>query len=193
MTSIKIGNFPSYVQNSFTPLTLEVQFQTTGPLPVQIITNQLKEKIIRSFLQVDFCSQYQLINVVWFSIGFYPFSWSQPCPQSYFKYLKTSFSPSSYSGKVCWGQGWAEASLSVFFVALYTWVKFTTNCDQRRHHKLIFFYKIVNGSLSNYLRFHLEFPSNNYYTFWSTLTSKILSTPSQTKMFKKGFFIYYLN
>ena len=28
--------------------------------------------------------------------------------------LKTSFSPSSYSEKMCWGQGWAEASLSPF-------------------------------------------------------------------------------
>ena len=68
---------------------------------LQIITNQFKENIIqiwllhviRSFLLVGFCSQYQLINLVWLSIDFYPFSWSQPRPRSYFKKLKISFSP----------------------------------------------------------------------------------------------------
>ena len=89
---------------------------------LQMITNQLKENIIqgwvlyviRSFLQVDFCSQYQLINLVWLSTDFFLFSWSQPCLQSCFKKLKTSFSPSSYNEKICWGQGWAEAILSAF-------------------------------------------------------------------------------
>ena len=132
MTLMKIGQFsrPStplsrYVQNYSIHLTLDVQFQT-DPLLLQIITNQLKENIIqgwllnviRSFLQVDFCSQYQLCNLVWLSIDFHPFSWSQPCPQSYFRKLKTSLSPSFYSEKKCWGQGWAEAWLSAFFVAL---------------------------------------------------------------------------
>ena len=133
MTLMKIGQFsrPStplsrYVQDYSTPLTLDVQFQT-NPLLLQIITNQLKENIIqgwllniiRSFLQVDLCSQYQLFNLVWLSIDFQPFSWSQPCPQSYFRKLKTSFSPSFYSEKKCWGQGCAEASLSAFFVAFF--------------------------------------------------------------------------
>ena len=89
---------------------------------LQMITNQLKENIIqgwllyviRSFLQVDFCSQYQLINLVRLSTDFFLFSWSQPCLQSCFKKLKTSFSPSSYNEKICWGQGWAEAILSAF-------------------------------------------------------------------------------
>ena len=112
--------FSSYVQSYSTTLTLDVQFQT-NPL-LQMITNQLKENIIqgwllyviRSFLQVDFCSQYQLINLVWLSTDFFLFSWSQPCLQSCFKKLKTSFSPSSYNEKICWGQGWAEAILSAF-------------------------------------------------------------------------------
>ena len=97
------------------------------PLPIillQVITNQLKENIIhgwllhvvRSFLQVGFCSQYQLFNLAWLLIGFYPFSWSQPRAQSYFKKLKTFFSASSYGEKMCCGQGWAEASLSVFLL-----------------------------------------------------------------------------
>ena len=32
------------------------------------------------FLQVGFCFQFQLINLVWLSIDFFPFSWSQPSP-----------------------------------------------------------------------------------------------------------------
>ena len=87
-----------------------------------MITNQLKENIIlgwllyivRSFLQVGFRFQYQLINFVWLSFDVFSFSWSQSRPQSNFKKLKTSFLPSSYSEKMHWGQGWAEASLSTF-------------------------------------------------------------------------------
>ena len=98
----------SYVQNSFTPLTLHVQFQT-NPLPLQMITNHLKENIIqgwllyinRFFLQVGFCFQYQLINLVWLSIEFFPFIWSQTRPQSCFEKLKNPFSPSSYNEKMC--------------------------------------------------------------------------------------------
>ena len=85
----KLSNFQDppttlsiYVQNSSTPLTLDVQFQTTPPL--QMITNQLKENIIqdwllyviRSFFQVGFRFQYQLINLVWLSFDFFSFSWS---------------------------------------------------------------------------------------------------------------------
>ena len=56
VTSMKISNFQDakpplsiYIQNSFTPLTLDVQFQTNLPpsLPPQMITNQLKENIIQ--------------------------------------------------------------------------------------------------------------------------------------------------
>ena len=116
------------------------------PLPLQITTNQstqLKENIIqgwllhiiRSFLQVGFCFRYQLINLVWLFIDFYLFSWSQPRPQSYFKKLKTSFSPSSYSEKVCWGQGWAEASLSAFL-----WLYILVCAVVQKYHKMIFIY-----------------------------------------------------
>ena len=61
----------------------------TPPLPhlppsLQMITNQLRENIIqrwlsyviRSFLQVGFRFQYQLINLVWLSFDFFSFSWS---------------------------------------------------------------------------------------------------------------------
>ena len=54
------------------------------PAPLlQMITNQLKLRIIqglllyviRSFFQVGFRFQYQLINIVWTSFDFFPFSW----------------------------------------------------------------------------------------------------------------------
>ena len=113
----------SYVQNSSTPLTFDVHFQRNSPLTLlQMITNQLKVNVIlgwllyviTSFLQVGFRFQYQLNNLVWFSVDFFPFSWSQSCPQSNFKKLKFSFSPSSYSQKTRYGQGWAKASVSTF-------------------------------------------------------------------------------
>ena len=93
---------------------------------------------IRSFLQVGFCSQYQLINLVWLFIDFYPFSWSQHCqhcPQSYFKKIKTSFSPSSHREKMCWGQGWAEASLSAFL-----WLCILVYAVVQKYHQMIFIY-----------------------------------------------------
>ena len=119
MASMKIVQFSrpplslsSYVQNSSTILTLDVQFQTTSSphLSLQIIANQLKENIIqewllyiiRSFIQVGFWFQFQLINLVWLSIDFSPFSWSQPCPESYFLKLKTFFSVSSHCKNICW-------------------------------------------------------------------------------------------
>ena len=77
----KLSNFQDpppplsiYVQSSSTPLTLDAQFQRNPPL--QMIANQFKENIIprwlsyvfRSFLQVGFHFQYQLINFVWVSV-----------------------------------------------------------------------------------------------------------------------------
>ena len=92
--------------------------------------------VIRSFLQVGFCSQYQLINLVcWLSIDFYLFSWSQPRPQNYSKKLNTSFSPSSYSEQMCWGQGWAKASLSAFL-----WLYILVCTVVQKYHKMIFIY-----------------------------------------------------
>ena len=87
---------------------------------LQLITNQLKENIIQGlllhviwpFLQVGSRFQYLLINLVWLSIDF--FSFNQSRPQSNFKKLKISFLLSSYNKKMCWGQDWAEASLSTF-------------------------------------------------------------------------------
>ena len=84
MTSMKIVQFSRpptllciYVQNSSTPLALDVQFQTKPP-------NQLKEIIIqgwllyviRCFLQFGFRFQYQLINLVLLFFDSFLFSWS---------------------------------------------------------------------------------------------------------------------
>ena len=108
--------FSSYVQSYSTTLTLDVQFRTNPPPPNdnQSIKGKHNPRMTIICYQVDFCSQYQLINLVWLSTDFFLFSWSQPCLQSCFKKLKTSFSPSSYNEKICWGQGWAEAILSAF-------------------------------------------------------------------------------
>ena len=92
--------------------------------------------VIRSSLQVGFCSKYQLINLVcWLSADFYLFSWSQPRPLSYFKKLKTSFSPSSYREQMCWGEGWAKASLSAFL-----WLYIPVCTVVQKYHKMIFNY-----------------------------------------------------
>ena len=124
----KLSNFQdppprlsSYVQNSSNPSTLDVQFQTNSP-PLQMITSQLHQLkwniilgwllyVIRSFLQVGFPFQYQLINILWLSIAFISFSWIKSCPQSNFKKLKTSFLSFLYSEKM----RWLSWSLNIYF------------------------------------------------------------------------------
>ena len=154
MTSMKIVQFlripillSCYVQNSSTPLTMDAQLQTNSrpppSLPLQMATSQLKGNIIqvlllyviRSFLQFGFCFQYQLINLVWLSIDFFPFSWSQPCPQSYFLKFKMSFSLSSYSEKMCWGQGWTATLLSAFL-----WLYILVCAIVQKYHEPFFIY-----------------------------------------------------
>ena len=68
------------VQNFFHPLDLG-RLISNDP-PFQMITNQLKKNmiqrwlyVIRSFLQVGFHFQYQLINLVWLSFDFFSLSW----------------------------------------------------------------------------------------------------------------------
>ena len=147
MTSMKIGQFsrpppPCPATSKIIP-PIDLGRPKRTRFSLQIITNQFKENIIqiwllhviRSFLLVGFCSQYQLINLVWLSIDFYPFSWSQPRPRSYFKKLKISFSPSSYSKKICWAQGWVEAPLSAFL-----WLYILVYAVVQKYHKMIFIY-----------------------------------------------------
>ena len=117
--------------------------------PLQMKTNQLNENIIQgwllyvigSFLQVGFRFHYQLINLVWFSIDFSSFSWIQPRSQGNLKKLKTSFSPSSYSEKMCWGEGWAEASLSAF-----SWLYILVCAVVQKYHKMFFVYNCSHFS-----------------------------------------------
>ena len=59
---------------------------------------------------------------------------------------------------------------------------------RRWRSKLIFFYKIVNGLLPEYLYSYLNFPSQDNYSLRSASTSVIKSIPSRTKSFKKMFF-----
>ena len=77
MTSMKVAQF------SRTPTLLSSNFQNSSPTWPRASNLKRKENIIqgwlldviRSFLQVGFCSQYQLINLVcWLSIDIYQFS-----------------------------------------------------------------------------------------------------------------------
>ena len=95
--------------------------------------------IIWSFIKVGFRFQYQLINLVWLSIGFFPFSWSQTRNQNNFKELKTSFSSPSYSEKMCWGQCWAEASLSAF-----SWLYIFLCAVVQKYHEMLFLFIIIH-------------------------------------------------
>ena len=91
MTSMKIVQFSRlptpllYLRPKlFHPLDLGCPISNELHPPLQIIINQIKNNIIqgwlfyviRSFLQVGFCFQYQLSNLVWLSFDFFSFSWS---------------------------------------------------------------------------------------------------------------------
>ena len=92
--------------------------------------------VIRSFVQVGFRFQYQLINLVWLSIVFFSFSWSKSRPQSNFRKLKNSFSSSCYSVKMRWGQSWAETSLSTFL-----WHYILVCAVVQKYHEMFFLKK----------------------------------------------------
>ena len=101
MASVKIvqywGALSSYVQNNSTTLTLDVQFQTNTPTfpndnySIKKKHNSWMTIICWSFLRVCFRFRYELINLVWLSIDFFSFSWSQTLPQSNFKKSKNLF------------------------------------------------------------------------------------------------------
>ena len=89
MTSMKIIEFPKLSSpffhlcpKFFHPVDLGRPISNEPPTShLQMVTNQLKDNIIqgwllyiiRSFLQVDFRIQYQLINLVWLSFDFFCF------------------------------------------------------------------------------------------------------------------------
>ena len=151
MTSMKILQFSTPPNplfqlrpKFFHPLDLGRPILNESLPPLQIIANQLKENIIqgwllylvRPFLQVGFRFQHQLINLMWLSIDFFSFSWSQSRPQSTLKQLKNYFSPSSYSVKIRQDQGWAKASLSTF-----SWLYILVCAGVQKYHKTFFFFK----------------------------------------------------
>ena len=61
---------------------------------------------------------------------------------------------------------------------------------RRWYNKLIFFYKIVNGILPDYLHCCIEFFSQNKYPLRSVSSGKLKCIPSRTKSFSKTFFPY---
>ena len=64
---------------------------------------------------------------------------------------------------------------------------------RRWRSKLIFFYKIVNHLLPDYLYSYLDFCSQENYHLRSALTSAIRPFPSRTKSFKNNFFPNCIN
>ena len=59
--------------------------------------------------------------------------------------------------------------------------------------KLIFFYKLVNHLLSDYLYSHLDLYSQENYHLRSASTFVVRPFPSRTKSFKKSFFPCCIN
>ena len=131
MSSMKIAIFsrlPTLLvqlcQNFFHPLDLGRPVSNNlPPVHLQMITNQLKENIIqgwllyviRSFLQVGFCFQYQLTDLVWLSIN------------SFCIYLK------QISSKLNWTR------TMYFFVALYSCVWSCPKISRNAFFKEVFF------------------------------------------------------
>ena len=64
---------------------------------------------------------------------------------------------------------------------------------RRWYNKLIFFYKIVNGILPDYLHCCIEFFSQNKYPLRSVSSGKLKCIPSRTKSFSKTFFSYCID
>ena len=58
---------------------------------------------------------------------------------------------------------------------------------RRWRSKLIFFYKIINGMLPDYLYSYLEFPSQDNYPLRSASKTIICPIPARTKTFKNTF------
>ena len=64
---------------------------------------------------------------------------------------------------------------------------------RRWYNKLIFFYKIVNGILPDYLHSCIGFFSQNKYPLRSVSSGKLKCIPSRTKSFSKTFFSYCID
>ena len=64
---------------------------------------------------------------------------------------------------------------------------------RRWRSKLIFFYKIINGMLPDYLYSYLEFPSQDNYPLRSASKIIIRPIPTRTKTFKNTFLPFCIN
>ena len=64
---------------------------------------------------------------------------------------------------------------------------------RRWRSKLIFFYKIINGMLPDYLYLYLEFPSQDNYPLRSASKTIIRPIPTRSKTFKNTFLQFCIN
>ena len=64
---------------------------------------------------------------------------------------------------------------------------------RRWRNKLVFFYKILNRLLPDYLYSYIDFPSQESYLLRSSSASIIRPLPTRTKSFKGTFFPYCIN
>ena len=64
---------------------------------------------------------------------------------------------------------------------------------RRWRKKLIFFFKIINGMLPDYLYSYLEFPSREKYPLRSASANILRPIPRRTKTFKNTFFPFCIN
>ena len=78
-------------------------------------------------------------------------------------------------------------------IKLYDELGLHSLIKRRWCNKLIFFYKIVNGLLPDYLYSCLDFPSQINYSLRSVSTSVIKPPMSRTKSFKNTFSPYFIN
>ena len=78
-------------------------------------------------------------------------------------------------------------------IKLYDELSLHSLIKRRWCNKLIFFYKMVNGLLPDYLYSCLDFPSQINYSLRSVSTSVIKPPMSRTKSFKNTFFPYCIN
>ena len=68
-----------------------------------------------------------------------------------------------------------------------------SSSEKRWYNKLTFFYKTLNGILTDYLHSCIDFLSKNKYPLRSVSSGKLKYIPSRTKSFSKTFFPYCID
>ena len=80
-----------------------------------------------------------------------------------------------------------------FNIELYDELGLHSLVKRRWRNKLVFFYKIVNRLLPDYLYSYLDFPSQENYLLRSSSASIIKLLRTRTKSFKGTYFPYCIN